>query len=287
MKLRKFLRPVAAVLLVLLQVMLQNYAEKTAAENRTLGVTFSEPLTAAQTADARTWEQSDANTAQITASYWSSKKSSVKSDFGHIAEKVTCIGFDGTASDCLPAEYLQGTAPGCVGQQCAVSAGLAWVLFGSNEIIGQCVTLDKTQYYICGVFGGKNGILLYPAQSGFTHAELNGISEDTPKTDAEQWAAASGVGTIQSIDYGPQKAWLIQTLSALPAAAVGLCLLVILLRRIGTLPPMARDAVCFVLALAFACRLPHFLQTLPGWLVPTRWSDFSFWPNLWNQMMQK
>ena len=49
-------------------------------------------------------------------------------------------------------------------------------------------------------------------------------------------------------------------------------------RRVGK-AALRRIKKRFALALAFAWAVPHFLQTLPGWLIPGRWSDFSFWPD--------
>ena len=127
---------VAAVLLVVLQLLLQTRAAHIVQQNPTVTVTLSSPLTAGQLAAAREWEKSNANTQAVTASFWSEKAAAVSADSDRTAEDVTCIGFDGTAQDCLPVEYLQGTAPGVVGQQCAISSTLAWTLFGSYDIMG-------------------------------------------------------------------------------------------------------------------------------------------------------
>ena len=167
---------VAAVLLVVLQLLLQTRAAHIVQQNPTVTVTLSAPLTAGQLAAAREWEGSDVNTQSITASFWSEKAASVSANSDRTTEDVTCIGFDGTAQDCLPVEYLQGTAPGVVGQQCAISSTLAWTLFGSYDIMGLTVALDRTEYFISGVFKSKSKTLLYPAQSGFTHAALRGLS---------------------------------------------------------------------------------------------------------------
>lgn len=274
----------AALLLIVLQLLLQACAARIARENLTLNLTLSAPLSAEQIADARTWEESDANAQGFSASYWGEKTAEVSTDFGSKAGDVRCIGFDGAAQDCLPADYLQGTAPGAAGRQCAVSAALAWALFGSSDITGQTLTLDRTDYFICGVFQSEKSILLYPAQSGFTRAALRGASADTPKADAEQWAAAVGAGQIKAIDYGPQKAWLARMACTLPAALVGLALVAALLRFILNLPGVWRGLGCFALALAFAWAVPRFLQTLPGWLIPGRWSSFSFWPELFRKI---
>ena len=123
-------------MLVVLQLLLQTRAAHIVQQNPTVTVTLSSPLTAGQLAAAREWEKSNANTQAVTASFWSEKAAAVSADSDRTAEDVTCIGFDGTAQDCLPVEYLQGTAPGVVGQQCAISSTLAWTLFGSYDIMG-------------------------------------------------------------------------------------------------------------------------------------------------------
>lgn len=283
---RKGIWLAAAVLLVVLQLLLQRVAVQSFGADPPLGLTLAEPLTAEQVTAARSWEQSDANTAGVTVSFWKREKDTVATDFGHTAENVDCIGFDGNAQDCLSARYLQGVPPGAVGQQCAVSSALAWALFGSYDIIWQCLTLDGTLYFVSGVFENETLCLLYPTQRNFTHAELRGTSSDTPKSDAVQWAAAAGAGEIQSIDYHPQKAWLGRCLCRLPTVLAGLCLLIALLRFFSGLPKPLREAAWFALALFFAWRLPYFLQTLPGWLIPSRWSNFSFWADLWREITQ-
>lgn len=284
MKQRNCLWLAAAVLLVVLQLFLQRHAALVAAQNPVLAVQFSAPITAQQLSAAREWEQSPANTQGIYATYWGSTTASVATELGRAADGVTCIGFNGNAADCLPVHYRQGTGPGAVGQRCAVSTGLAWALFGSYNVVGQVVNLAGGSYTISGVFDADGSQLLYPAQSGFTCAGLRGISADAPKAEALQWAAAAGVGTVQGIDYGPQKVWLARVLCFVPAVCAGLGLLAVLLGFARRLPGPLRGAVYFVLALAFALALPQLLRSLPGWLIPGRWSDFEFWKNLARQI---
>lgn len=155
----------AALLIVLLQLALQCNTVETARKNPTLGMQFADPITEEQLTAAITYQQSDANAEGITASFWGSQQAAAYTDSGRKAEDTTCIGYAGSAADCLPAEYSQGAVPGAVGQQCAVSTALAWALFGSNDIVGQTVTLDRTDYVISGVFTSDTCTLLYPAKA--------------------------------------------------------------------------------------------------------------------------
>ena len=146
------------------------------------------------------------------------------------------------------------------------------------------MTLGRTEYVVCGVYDGADAELLYPARAGFTHAALRGTSPDTPKADAEQWAAAAGVGALTAIDYGPQRLWLARALCRLPAALAGVCLVIALRRFAHGWPGLWRGIVYFAWALGFALLLPRFLATLPGWLLPARWSNFTFWGELWGKI---
>ncbi|MEG1103898.1 MAG: hypothetical protein RSD78_03545, partial [Oscillospiraceae bacterium] len=41
-----------------------------------------------------------------------------------------------------------------------------------------------------------------------------------------------------------------------------------------------RQLLLFVFALIVSLMLPLFLRAVPSWLLPSKWSDFSFWSNL-------
>jgi len=60
----------------------------------------------------------------------------------------------------------------------------------------------------------------------------------------------------------------------------GFCLLVRFARKRY---PAAWLYILFPVLIAFAVLLPAMLGKLPGWLIPTRWSDFSFWGSLLKQ----
>ena len=280
MKHRKISYPWLAAVVVLLafQLFLQARAVRIARQNPTLGVQFAAPLTAEQLNAATAYQQSDANTQGVTASFWGSSSATVRTDLGHTADDTLCIGYAGTAADCLPADYVQGTAPGIFGRQCAVSTVLAWQLFGSTDILGQTVTLDRTDYTISGVFTSQTGTLLYPARSGFTHAELRGVSTDTPKAGATQWASAAGLPAPQAIDYGPQKVWLARTLCHLPAVLVGLCLLAAFLGFVHGFPHALRSIVYFGTAVLLALLLPYFYRACPAGSFPTDGATFRSGP---------
>ena len=268
--------------LAALQALLCLWAGERARYGQTTGLRFAQPLTQAQI--KAVYEMPPETAGNITASFWGQTTGTVTAEPARRAEGVVCIAYCGSADDCLPVLYENGTAPGAVGRQCAVSAGLAQQLFGSADVTGLSVLYGRERYIVSGVFRGEDAVLLYPGTGGYTCAELRGVSADTPKADAEQWCAAAGLGAPQCIVYGLQRAWLAAVVSCLPLALYVLAGAFLLLRVSLRWPPLARQGAWLAGALALACLLPVTLQALPGWLIPARWSDFSFWERLAEQI---
>ena len=268
--------------LAAVQGLLCAWAGESAHRNQTTGLRFAQPLTQAQI--KAVYEMPPETAGNITASFWGQTTGTVTAEPARRAEGVVCIAYCGSADDCLLVLYENGTAPGAVGRQCAVSAGLARQLFGSADVVGLAVVHGRERYHISGVFLAEDAVLLYPGTGGYTCAELRGVSADTPKADAEQWCAAAGLGAPQCIVYGPQRAWLAAVVSCLPLALYVLAGAFLLLRVSLRWPPLARQGAWLAGALALACLLPAALQALPGWLIPARWSDFSFWERLVEQI---
>jgi len=217
----------------------------------------------------------------ITVSFVGEKRRTVTAAGGtRRAEGVRAVGYKGNAMDCLPMEYSAGTAPGAGdGYGCAVSSELAWRLFGSTEAVGGVLTLEGKNYGVTGIFEAAEAILLYPARDHFTCAVLRGVPDGDPYTAALRFAAASGLGTPQETSASGQKQWIMGALCWLPLLLTGAVLLAAALRA-----SPHRRLLCFLLALGIAALLPAALAALPGWLLPARWSDFSFWPDLFAQL---
>ena len=268
--------------LAALQALLCLWAGERARCDQTTGLRFAQPLTQAQI--EAVYGMPPETAGGITVSFWGQTTGAVTAGPARRAEGVACIAYCGSANDCLPVLYENGTAPGAVGRQCAVSAGLAQQLFGSADVTGLSVLYGRERYIVSGVFRAKDAVLLYPGTGGYTCAELRGVSADTPKADAEQWCAAAGLGAPQCIVYGPQRAWLAAVVSCLPLTLCVLAGTFLLLRVSLRWPPVARQGAWLAGALALACLLPAALQALPGWLIPARWSDFSFWERLAEQI---
>lgn len=252
----------------------------------TTGLRFSESLTEQEIQQALNYAESGEDTTGIFASFWGQQLGTVTAQSARQAQNVYCIGYCGTASDCLPVSYQTGAAPGTLGRECAVSSALAEALFGSFDVTGLSIFWQEEQYTISGVFAAKDCVLLAPSQEALSCAELRGVPTDTPKAAIESWCRSAGLPPPQAVVYGPQRTWLADCLVRAPLLLAALFMLITVFHLSLSWPRAVRWFVWFVLAFLLALHLPVFLNALPGWIIPARWSDFSFWQTLAEQIRQ-
>lgn len=276
---------VLLICLVILQCLLLGWREEQSRLYTTTGLRFTQSIPE-EVLCAIEEQKEDEKPTKIDASFWGQQRDEVTTESNRKAEEVFCIGYWGNARDCLPVRYLMGDAPGIMGKNCAVSTALAEVLFGSTDVVGLSVNWKAQNYTICGVFLAKDCVLLAPSKKNLCAAELRGVSTSSPKADAERWCKAAGLPSPQAIVYGPQRLWVWDCLCRLPLCLVGLIWLLTFLRLTMTWPGLVRWITWFLLALVFAFTLPDVLLAMPGWLIPGRWSDFSFWSALWERIVQ-
>lgn len=196
--------------------------------------------------------------------------------------ETTAVRFWGDGSLVWPAEYLAGGAPAAVDRTgCAISASLAWQLYGSLDAVGQTLEWDETSYTVLGVLDSEEMVALFAGtdETRYTAAEFVPGPDSDAGEQARSFAASAGLWTDTMV-YGPSLAAGCRLLAWLPlgGAAVVLALRgLALLRRRSRL---AGQIACWVLAVGLAAALPLVLAQLPVWLVPSRWSDFAYWSQL-------
>ncbi|MCL2047860.1 MAG: hypothetical protein FWG87_03940 [Defluviitaleaceae bacterium] len=216
--------------------------------------------------------------------FWRESTATLSVGFGDVASDT--ILFSGDANLVWHAEYVAGYAPGAEDEAgIAVSQALANRLWGSTNIIGQAVEIDEQTRFVRGVFvGGANlALLSFPLEDvsqSWTGVELYG--EQLHFGAAEAFAAASGLGRPEYILTGEviSLAWAFALLPLLVPAVYALFLVIKYMRMYH---PRTLMPLFFAGLLLFAVLLPALLDALPDWVVPTRWSDFSFWSSLAEQ----
>ena len=204
------------------------------------------------------------------------------------ASDVACLLFSGDAALVWPARYLAGAAPGIAdGFGCAVSSALAQALWGGTDVVGKTVKAGGHDRVVRGVFEGDSLLILLSfgdedTRQSFSAIELTGGPSSPTRSDAEMFVISAGLGKPDSVLMGTP-GFISSALSALPLSILALYILVHVLSRLRKRPTAFQAAILFAL-LGFAFLLPGLLEKLPAWLIPTRWSDFSFWGVLSRQI---
>lgn len=204
---------------------------------------------------------------------------------GHSKTNADYIAYSGDAAFVWNDRYISGTAPGVTdGAGCAVSYALAWVLWGGTDVVGMDVDIGGETRVVRGVFDSALELALVSysdegKEQSWSTVELSGGPDGVLRADIESYAVASGLGRADAVlTAGP--AYAARALAALPLAIPALYGLALAAAHMCRRYVLARKLTPYVLALAFAALLPTLLEIAPAWMIPTRWSDFSFWPSL-------
>lgn len=240
---------------------------------------FARPLTAAE-ADALARAAAEQ---QLDLALWYQTERTLTAPSGRAAN-AGLLAVSGSPALCCPLRCLAGTYPGA-GQQdgCAVSAALADALFGSRDVTGLTLEVDGKARRITGVLDSAEAFVLCPlddAAAGWTGASLARLPAGDPRGAVQTLLRSAGLpqSEVVLLPCGTLRGALL-TLAALPLVAAGLAFLGRLWRALP-LQGGARWAAGFGAAVAAALALPALLAALPRWLIPSRWSDGSFWAGL-------
>lgn len=200
-------------------------------------------------------------------------------------------------------------------QGCLLDEKAAWELFGSSEVVGKEVSYEGKPYFIRKVIPGKEGIFAFQAGSLWGSGNMeggqteNGTSGEEPQGEGQH----GGDGVLNRITMQKPEEKSLQDLATLWDYKYGVSAEILdlqLLRGIGGFCVLLVPLTSCVYFLWYLCRQYRnqqqlvwkvvvaalglmmaacFFVLLKGYVhipddyIPTRWSDFSFWSQLWRQ----
>jgi len=247
---------------------------------------YETPVSGQAAWQARQYAARQSDGGVFWATFWHETQKTVSGELRK-ADAV-CIYFSGDANLVWPSRFLSGSAPGVTdGSGCAVSSALAWTLWGSHDIVGKTLGVDGEVRTIRGVFEENDPLALLCVRDedkshSFTAVELSGGPQSPARSDAQSFAAAAGLGPPDSILIGTP-AFLSEIIAVLPLLTLTV-FAVAQLAGYMKKRPLVLKGTLFIALLALAVLLPTLLEALPDWMIPTRWSDFSFWGTLGRQI---
>jgi len=247
---------------------------------------FNEPISGQAAHRARQHSIENAEQETFWLTFW--YESTAELSAGVRTVQANAISFSGDAALVWTAQYLVGTAPSSLdGSGIAVSEALAHRLWGSTDIVGMPVYVNEKPRIVRGVFEGNFELALLSfhiedTQQSWTAVELSGGESRSTRSNAESFAIAAGLGAPDYILMGGAMA-VATFMSMLPLLIFTMYVLVLLILYVKKHYRSAATPIMFLGLIVFAILLPILLNALPAWLIPTHWSDFSFWSSLLQQ----
>ncbi len=254
-----------------------------------IGLRYAQPFTEEQVRQAEEYaaKQADAPDA-LWPTFWKEETGTARADGREAA--ATAVLVRGDAALAMPARCVRGGLPGAGDEAgCALSRQAAWQLFGADDVVGLAVDWNGRRYTVRGVWAGNDPVLGRGAApgAGIIQLDLSGSVRGDEREAALNFAAAAGLGTPSQLCYGQSVAAFARVCCYLPLAVAAAWSLAGAWRASRALPPVGRQVLWFAAALAAALCLPWLLGAMPGWLIPARWSDFSFWTTLAQTMRMR
>lgn len=215
--------------------------------------------------------------------FWTEQELEYKTEY-QSAEAKSII-YDGDISLIISPEFISGGYPGEQGSATiAISESLAWKLFGSTDIIGAKLRCHGGEREVVGVFKDSYAdAVLFSDRCEWTCVELMSTSEKN-YNDIVSIMAASNIGSGKYIVDGGGVSLILKALSFIPLITLAVAVIFLLTALKKKKRVLLRFCIIFAAFLIFAVLLPTILEAFPSWLIPTRWSDLSFWSGLFEEM---
>lgn len=200
--------------------------------------------------------------------------------------RVRRIAVYGDMRDVCPMELLYGGIPAMVDEAgCVIDADTAWSLFHHKDVTGADVQIGGKTYIVRGIVRAKEAMILFRDEKA-EYENLEIACSNTEEagilvaTFLYRYGLAAEYTIVENGFYGK----LTVGLSGLPGWIIGAASLLALLKQAWKRRsvPLQLILLCFAMAGTF-CLLKWLLEFhlyWPGRFLPTRWSDFTFWPEL-------
>jgi len=171
---------------------------------------------------------------------------------------------------------------------CAVSTGLAFSLWGSTNVIEMPVKVEGKQFYVRGIFEEEEPRLFLQAQAEseelLSNMQLTFAGSGT-RDRAKQYLSSAGFPEGRILDL-TLFAWVLGIIFRLPAIILAFGILGRVIRH-GKRVWRYSILLAIYLLLAFGILAGLWfcidLPKIPSDFIPTMWSDFEFWGNLFEE----
>ena len=239
--------------------------------------------------------------------FWGQQKDA-KIIYNESTATSNMIFYQGNSAQVYPSKLLAGSYPTSKDRYgCVLSGQLAFILFRNINVVGMSVLYDDNEYIIRGIFdAGEENLAMIPLDEeqvdklklSYTGVEFHGETNSNKEDKAKQVQNKLGLPATDQIFDGSIWIELIGALSYIP---IIFCMIWMAIRIFyGDTEKIVRTDETFEseekaksskgkwIAIGIsgivALFLPTLLKQIPAWIVPSQWSNFSYWDTLSDTM---
>jgi hypothetical protein len=184
---------------------------------------------------------------------------------------------------------------------CMIDENAAYRLFRTRDAVGRYLTYQDQSYCIRGVIHAKQEVIIIPVpeeDNAYSNLELVYTNKERGEQYVRDFMQQNALGDDYTIVEGCYYGQLIQMLTGLPSWLLGFSILYQLVREgwkrglqfqteiqwRGRRFLKAIIFMIFILGVLFLLGwITEFRIVFPERWIPTRWSDFSFWIERWQE----
>lgn len=261
-----------------------------------VGLRYREPiLLLAQVQELEREQQATQEPPDAYLTLWDKEEAQAVENAGTgLTKNLAVFRFYGDMSTVMESAFFDGHFPYRADNTgCVLDADAAHALFGATDVVGKTVLWQSKEYLIRGVLKGRGGVLLVQEDdpdAAYRHLEMTLSAPESAEAQAFSYLAEHGLPTPDAVIDGYAAADLADIASHLPLWTACFCLILHLAKELWR---RRRKPVLFIMGLLGLITLAGLLGQAAGFppavperFVPTQWSDFSFYSNQWNRIIE-
>jgi hypothetical protein len=199
--------------------------------------------------------------------------------------KVHLIEVYGDIKQVYPMELTSGSIPAADDYRgCLIDENSAYELFHTSDAVGAFLSYQNKRYCIRGIVKSPDSLCIFQVleeNKAYSNLELVYEDKENGKKLAGEFMLQNGLSSSYTIIEGCFYAKLLELFYLVPAWFLGFALLIRFLKSLWKRRNLPLQVLALILLLAVvwtALRwLMEFQLYIPERLIPTKWSDFTFW----------
>lgn len=282
-----------------------HYLEQAQLQYDSVSLRYDNGIEKQQILQVKDYLSSEKTEQSIFPTFWKEEEGFITTAFQQVSAKI--LVYLGEGYRVYHSEFLSGGYPiENDTDGCAISDALAFVLYGSTDVVGQVLKYETTphdnnqninvdfdnknyeenQYVVRGVFKEDTNLALFAGKTDgrYKAVELDGDMEGNPEQTSNNFIVNSGLEEPDQIVYGSSIVSILRILVTLPFILMCMWVLIYFIKLVQNKKYISKELLLFLIFLLIGVMLPTLLEGLPQWLLPTKWSDFSFWQSLLETM---